>query len=87
MLSQQFEIVNVKGLHARAATALVKVAMQYDAKITVIRGDNSANAKSVMSLLILAAPVGSTVRVDVDGPDASAAMSAVGELIQDGFGE
>ncbi len=87
LLSQQYEIVNTKGLHARAATALVKTAAQFSSTITVRRDDVSANGKSVMSLLILAAPVGSTIVVDAEGDDAADAMAAIGTLITHGFGE
>lgn len=86
-VSREFEIVNEKGLHARAATALVKTAAQFTSSITIHRDGTSANGKSVMSLLILAAPIGSRVTVEITGEDAEPAMTAVGELIQSGFGE
>ncbi len=86
-VSGQFEIVNEKGLHARAATVLVKVAMTFDSSITVRRGAMSANGKSIMNLLILAAPRGSTIEVEAIGDDAAAALEAIGAVIKDGFGE
>lgn len=86
-LRREFEIVNAKGLHARAATALTKVASKFDSSVKVLRNGTPANGKSVMGLLILAAPLGSTIEVVVDGADASQAMQALAELIQSGFGE
>ncbi|MFT7621197.1 MAG: phosphocarrier protein HPr [Myxococcota bacterium] len=86
-LSREFVIVNEKGLHARAATALVKTALAFGSTTTVHRGATKASAKSVMGLLILAAPVGSTIRIEIEGEDADLAMERIGALIQNGFGE
>ncbi len=86
-IRSSFEIVNEKGLHARAATRFVKTAAKFDSTINVYRGDTAANGKSIMSLLILAAPRGSTLVVEADGSDAAHAVEALGELIRGGFGE
>jgi len=86
-LEQEFTIVNAKGLHARAATAFVKVAMQFDCDVRVRRGETVANGKQIMMLLILAAPRGSTIGIETDGPDAESAMAALGALVNSGFGE
>lgn len=84
---RDFEITNTKGLHARAATALVKVAAGFASDIKVSKGAAEANGKSVMSLLILAAAKGSTVTIQSSGDDADEAMTAIGALITSGFGE
>ncbi len=86
-LQKTLEIVNAKGLHVRAATALVNTAKQFDATISIEHAGERANAKSVMNLLLLTAPVGATVRVVVQGEDAEPAMEAVAALIARGFGE
>ena len=86
-MRKQFTISNMKGLHARAATKLVKVASEYESAVTVWRDGQSANGKSVMSLLILAAPCGTDIEVDVQGPDEADALDAIRRLIEAGFGE
>ena len=86
-LVKQFEIVNQKGLHARAATAFVKVATGFESSVQVRKNGSTANGKMIMTLLILAAAKGSVIELEVEGADAEQAMSALGELIQSGFGE
>ena len=83
----EYTIANRLGLHARAAAQLVKVANGFAADITLIKDDINVNAKSIMGILMLAAPKGSRVTVVVEGDDAKDALEAVGELINDGFGE
>ncbi len=84
---RKFEIVNKLGLHARAAAALVKTSHLFSSEIEVIKDDVAVNGKSIMGILMLAAGRGTTITIKVSGPDAQAAMDAVGELIKDGFGE
>lgn len=86
-LQRTLEIVNAKGLHVRAATALVNTAKKFESTISIEHAGERANAKSVMNLLLLTAPVGATVRVMVDGDDAEPAIEAVSALIARGFGE
>ena len=81
------EIVNNKGLHVRAATVLAQLAGSFESTVILEHGGEQANAKSVMNLLLLTAPVGATVKVIVDGQDAHEALEAVEELIAQGFGE
>jgi len=85
--SANFEIINRLGLHARAAAQLVQTANKFKADVMVEKDGTEVNGKSIMGLLMLAAPQGVTIRVTVDGEDAEAAMQAIGELINDGFGE
>ena len=85
--SRDCTIVNDKGLHARAATVFVKMAAGFQANVTVNRGATTANGKQIMMLLILAAPKGSTITIQTEGTDAGAAMAALGELVDSGFGE
>lgn len=84
---QTFQICNDKGLHARAATLFVKQASQFESEIEVFRGDTKANGKSIMSLLILAAPKGAEIEIQASGHDSQAAVTALGKLVCDGFGE
>lgn len=82
-----FTIVNKLGLHARAAARLVQTANRFQSDITIARDGQSANAKSIMGVLMLAASKGSDVTVRVQGPDGAEALAALGELIETGFGE
>ena len=85
--SAEFRLVNRLGLHARAAAQLVQTANRFRSEVLVTKDGEEVNGKSIMGLLMLAAPVGSLLRVTVIGPDAAEAMQAIGVLINDGFGE
>jgi len=83
----QFTIVNRLGLHARAAAQFVQLANQFKSDVVVEKEGIEVNAKSIMGLLMLAAPKGTQILVKVSGEDAEQALSRIGELINDGFGE
>ena len=83
----EFEIVNRLGLHARAAAQLVQTANRFFSDVVIAKDGNEVNGKSIMGLLMLAAPQGSKVNVTVSGEDAEDAMKVIGTLIDDGFGE
>lgn len=85
--SADFTLINRLGLHARAAARLVQTANRFKADLTVTKDGEEVNGKSIMGLLLLAAPMGSLLRVTLTGEDAEAALQAIGELINDGFGE
>lgn len=82
-----FKIVNKLGLHARAAALFVQAASRFDSEIFVAKNGQEVNGKSIMGILILAAAQGCEIKLKVDGGDAHAALSALGELIENGFGE
>jgi phosphotransferase system HPr (HPr) family protein len=83
------EIVNRLGLHARAAAKLVRAATEYDSSIRLVRSDGgaSADAKSILSVLMLAASRGTELIITADGVDERAALDALCGLISGGFGE
>ena len=83
----EFKIINRLGLHARAAAQLVQMANQFQSDITIEKEGVEVNAKSIMGLLMLAAPKDSTLKVMITGEDAEQALLKIGELINDGFGE
>lgn len=85
--SAEFRLVNRLGLHARAAAQLVQTANRFKADVMVAKDGEEVNGKSIMGLLMLAAPVGSVLRVTVSGDDAAEAMQTIGALINNGFGE
>jgi phosphocarrier protein len=80
-------IVNVRGLHARAAANLAKVADRFQADTHVSFGGQTVSARSIMGLLMLAAAKGSEVEVSGRGADAAAAVEALVRLIERGFDE
>ncbi|NND00583.1 MAG: HPr family phosphocarrier protein [Gammaproteobacteria bacterium] len=87
MQEQQVEIVNKLGLHARAAAKLVSTAAAYSSRVTLKFGGQSADAKSIMSVMMLAAAKGSVITISCDGKDEQAALTALVDLIGDYFGE
>ncbi len=82
-----FEIVNERGLHARAATKLVQLASRFAAEVDLEKDGQRANAKSVMGVLLLCGAKGTSVTVIADGADADHAVEAIGALIASRFGE
>ncbi|TYO99518.1 phosphocarrier protein [Geothermobacter ehrlichii] len=87
MIERTFTIVNRLGLHARAAAQLVQTATKFKADILVGKDDLEVNGKSIMGILMLAAPKGSVIRISINGEDEAEAMETLGGLIEDGFGE
>jgi phosphotransferase system HPr (HPr) family protein len=77
------------GLHARAAAKLVRVASGFQSQVVLRRVDSgaSADAKSILSVLMLAARCGTQLQATAEGADEDAAMSAIDQLFADGFGE
>ena len=80
-------IQNELGLHARAGTKFVQIASKFPCEITVTKASNEVNGKSILSLLTLMAPKGTTVTIRAKGDRADEAISALGALIDDKFGE
>ena len=81
------EIVNKKGLHARASAKFVQTAEQFKATITVTRGHETVGGTSIMGLMMLAASPGTTITISCSGNDAQAAMDALAALVANRFGE
>jgi len=90
MLEAEMKITNRLGLHARAAAQLVRLAGQFKSEVKLKRaGDdnNSADAKSILSVLRLAAARGTLLKIEADGADEQKALAAIKELFSNGFGE
>lgn len=89
MLESTILVVNRLGLHARAAAQLVRLAAKFESKITLYRGDRNAfaNAKSILSVLALAAGKGTELSITLEGRDEAAALDEIQGLFADGFGE
>lgn len=80
-------IINEKGLHARASAKLVEVVEAFDASAEVSKDGLSASGDSIMGLLMLAASKGSSIDVETSGPDAAALAEALKALVAGRFGE
>ena len=87
MTRAELTIMNSLGLHARPAAKLVDCAARYTSEIRVTHQDQTIDAKSIMSVLMLAAPCGAILTVTVDGEDEQAALEALELLFSNGFGE
>jgi len=83
----ELQLVNRLGLHARAASKLVQTASGFDSQVWLAHGGKRINAKSIMGVLLLAAPCGSRLALEVEGPDEDAAAEAIDRLVADRFGE
>jgi phosphocarrier protein HPr len=86
-VAQVVRIVNRRGLHARAAAKFVRAAEQFEAEIKVAREDMEVIGTSILGLMMLAASHGSTMRIEAQGADASAALAALVDLVERGFDE
>ncbi|MBI4237531.1 MAG: HPr family phosphocarrier protein [Deltaproteobacteria bacterium] len=86
-VEQSLQITNQLGLHARAAASFVKIANRFRSSITVKKDTVAVNGKSIMGVLMLAAPKGTLITLIAEGPDAAAAAVALAQLIHDKFGE
>ncbi len=85
--SGEIVICNRKGLHARAAAALAREALQFNSRILVRHEEAVADGRSIMDLLMLTAHMGCTVMVTAEGDDAEDALAGVLTLIGNRFGE
>jgi phosphocarrier protein len=80
-------IRNQRGLHARAAAKLVKLADQFEAEVTVAKGDMAVSGRSIMGLMMLAAGPGCEIELQARGRQAEAALAAIADLVQRKFDE
>lgn len=87
MIRKKVTVPNELGLHMRAAKVFADSASRYESAVVVGRGDLKINGKSIMGLLMLAAPVGTELVLEVEGRDAEDAMQDLVDLVRSGFGE
>ena len=87
MTRGQLTIMNPLGLHARPEAKLVDCAARYTSEIRLTHQGQTIDAKSIMSVLMLAAPCGAILEVTLDGNDEQAALEALEVLFSTGFGE
>lgn len=86
-VERETSIVNKYGLHARPAMQFVELANRFSSKVEVSNGVLSVDAKSIMSVMRLAATKGTVLKIAAHGGDAQQAIDALEKLVQDGFGE
>ena len=86
-LSRQMQIVNRRGLHARATAKFVQCAERFEADIKVSRCGETVGGDSIMGILTLGAGLGSTITVSASGAEAREALEAIAELVANRFGE
>jgi phosphocarrier protein HPr len=84
---RELEIVNKKGLHARASAKFVQTVERFDAEVRVTRCGETVGGTSIMGLMMLSAGPGCCITVEASGPEAAAAMDALTELVTGKFGE
>lgn len=86
-VEKELEIINELGLHARPAAMFVKLANRFSSEITVAKGPEQVNGKSIMGVMMLAAGMGTEVEIETNGDREQEAMDALLALIADKFGE
>ena len=80
-------IINKKGLHARASARFVQTVAQFQADVTVRKGENAVSGRSIMGLMMLGASQGTSIELEAEGPDAGAVLKALQQLISERFNE
>jgi phosphocarrier protein len=86
MQIREIEITNRLGLHARACARIVSLASRFRCNVALVCGRRRASARSIVAVMLLAGGFGSLIRVETDGPDESAAMTAMLRLLSQGLG-
>lgn len=86
-ISRSVEIVNRRGLHARASARLAKEAGDFQSVIMVRKYDSCVTATSIMGLMMLGAAKGDTINISAQGPDQDVALEKVVALVEGRFGE
>jgi phosphocarrier protein HPr len=87
LIERKIQVVNKLGLHARPAAMLVQTASRFKSEIRLRKDEVEANAKSILSVMMLAAEVGSFVIVKAEGEDEEQAAETLAKLFEDKFGE
>lgn len=86
-LSQKVKIKNALGLHARPATAIARLLQMYKSSVSFTCRKETINARSIMSILMLAASKNTQIVITVDGDDAEEALNKLVEAFESKFGE
>jgi len=87
MTARSVTVPNQRGMHARAAARFVHLASAHTARVSVAHGHRTMDGKSIMGILLLAAPRGAVITITAEGPDEGPAVDALCRLVESGFGE
>jgi phosphocarrier protein HPr len=87
LVERKIEVTNRLGLHARPAALLVQKATKFKSEIKLQKDDLEVNAKSILSVMALAAEVGSFVIIKAEGEDEAVALEELAKLFEEKFGE
>lgn len=87
MREENVTIINRLGLHARAAGKFVNLAKTFSSQVALSKNEEEVDGKSIMAVMLLAAPIGTEIRMKVTGSDEDDAAEALVDLINDRFGE
>ena len=87
MINEKITVINVLGLHTRAAAKLVALSAKFESKIEIQKNDQVANCKSIMSIIVLGVTKGTTLDLMISGADEFEARDAIRELFNNRFGE
>ena len=83
IVKKKLKIKNSQGLHARPASLFVKIANRFEAEVSVRKGSETVNGKSIMGLMTLAANHGSTIEIEATGPDAEKAVEELTKFLSE----
>ena len=86
-ISRSVQIVNKRGLHARASAKFVTLASTQPVEILVVKDGPAVTGTSIMGLMMLGAAMGDTITISADGDGAETAVGALCELVEAKFGE
>ncbi len=87
MIKQTITIINKLGFHARAAAKFVNTASRYESDVCLICNERRADGKSIMSIMMLAAPQGTPIDLEVEGKDEQEVMNVLVDLVNNRFEE
>lgn len=87
MQIREVSVSNQLGLHARACAKIVQVAVRFPCEVWIVAKGRRASARNILAVMLLAASVGTVVRLEADGPGEAGAMREISALFHDGFGE
>lgn len=87
MAEKRVQIVNILGLHARAAARFVRAATRFHSKVTITKDGNTTDGKSILGILFLAASTGTEIVIRASGEDENEAVDALANLVAGGLGE
>ncbi len=87
MQIRRIAITNPLGLHVRACARIVSISSRFRSKVSLVVKGRRASARNIAAVMLLTATVGTTLRLEVEGPDEVLAMRAIAALFHDGLGE